>query len=276
MFRQLTMDSPVGVVFCTTPSVYSTIVLRELIASPRIKLVGVVASTRILRKRGWIWRDVMLLVGRTGIRYAAYLWMVTTLYALLQRFCGDDPVTDYLKYNNVPILKTRDINTAEGVAFVARCGADLMISAHFNQLVGPDLLTLPTYGCMNIHPGKLPDYKGVDPVAHALSRGEQQVGVTVHVQDEQFDTGPVIVSSMVPVTADDSLFSLNRKLFRLGAKLLLEKLETSEGVIDVCPQPPTDTYDSWPTGKVVATIRDKKRKLISLQSLLAMQRGDWV
>jgi methionyl-tRNA formyltransferase len=260
-------NKPLRVVFCTSPSIYSTIVMQELIRSPHLKLVGVVASTRILRKKGWSWWDVVLLVRRTGIHYAVYLWIITSLHTLSRRLWRHDPLREYLAKNSVPILQSRDINGADGSAFVQACTPDVMLSAHFNQLIGPALLTLPPKGCLNIHPGLLPAYKGVDPVAHALARKEKQVGVTVHFQDHEFDTGPVVATKAIPVEADDSLFSLNCKLFRFGIRMLLDTIEATGGISGGIPQDRTDSHDSWPDAVVLGKLRNTGRCLFKTKEL---------
>lgn len=253
---------PLRVVFCACPSIYSTIVLHELIQSPHLKLAGVIASTRIFRKNGWRWWDALLLIRRTGLRYAAYLWMITSLYTLLRHFRHQNDIENYLDRNKIPILHTRNINNVKGTDFVQACNPDLMLSAHFNQLIGPQLLALPSKGCLNIHPGQLPEYKGVDPVIYALASGEQQLGVTVHFQDKEFDTGPVLVNGHVAVQEKESLLSLNSKLFGLGISLLLDKIATTGSIPGGVPQKTSDSYDSWPDSAIVAKACKNGRKLL--------------
>lgn len=258
---------PQRVVFCTTPSIYSDIVLRELIRSPHLRLVGVVASTRILRKKGCSLWDALLLVRKTGLRYAAYLWRVTSLYTLLRRAVRNDPVRLHLRRNRVPVCKTKNINSAEAVAFVRSRTPDLLLSAHFNQLIGPDLLALLPQRCLNIHPGELPGYRGVDPVIHALARGERHVGVTLHLQDEEFDTGRILAVADLPVQPEDSLLSLNCRLFRAGADLLIGEMAAETGFSSGIPQEPGGRYDSWPTAETVSQMCKSGRRLAGFNSL---------
>jgi len=259
--------TPMRIVFCACPGIYSSIVLRELVASPVMQLAGIVESTRIIRKNGWFLRDILQLVRRSGIRYATYLWLVTSLYSLLARIRGSDPVAACLKHKKIPVLRTRDINNSESKAFVQGCKPDILLSAYFNQLVGPDLLALPPHGCVNIHPGKLPEFKGVDPVFHALLRGAEQVGVTVHLQDQGFDTGPVLISGFLPVQGDDTLMSLNSKLFHLGIRRLLDMITTNGRLPESSPQHQSDDYDSWPAASAVRRIRKTGRKLVDIRFL---------
>jgi methionyl-tRNA formyltransferase len=263
-----TTDTAVRVLFCTAPGSYSDLVLDELIAAPELQLVGVVESTRILRKKGWPCWDAALLLRRTSLRYAGYLWLVTSLYTLLRRLAGRDRVGEYLRAGAVPVLATRDINAPEGCAFVEACRPDLLLSAHFNQLIGPRLLALPPKGCLNIHPGALPAYRGVDPVLYALSRGERRLGVTLHLQDATFDTGAVLACRDVPVRPGESVFSLNCRLFRHGAALFLDLLREGGAPAGGSAEEGPAGYDSWPDRSALGALRRGGRRLLGAGDFL--------
>jgi methionyl-tRNA formyltransferase len=205
---------------------------------------------------------------QTGLHYALYLLMVTGLYSLLRRLYGKDDVGSFLRRGNVPILKTRDINSPEGIKFIRECQADIMLSVHFNQLIGPRVLSLPRWGCLNIHPGRLPDYRGVDPAFYAVLRKEPRAGVSLHFQDQSFDTGHILAEDSVAVEKDDSLFSLNLKLFRSGAGLLLRKLEEAPVLGGGAPQEFSEAYDSWPDSANVRVLRGAGSRLIDFRSYL--------
>ena len=48
---------------------------------------------------------------------------------------------------------------------------------------------------LNLHPSLLPNYKGPDPVTDQLHKKENNLGVTLHVVDENFDSGTIIKQS---------------------------------------------------------------------------------
>lgn len=45
---------------------------------------------------------------------------------------------------------------------------------------------------INLHIGKLPEYKGIYIPAHVIYNKEKKMGVTLHEMDKSFDTGPII------------------------------------------------------------------------------------
>lgn len=270
MPETLAQSKVLRVVLCTTPGVYADSVLQGLVTAPQLRLVGIVHSSRILRKKGWRCRDALVLMRRTGLRYAVYLWTVTSLYRSVRWLVHHDPVRQYLRRNRVPILTTRDLNNPEGLAFICNCNPDLVLTAHFNQLVGPEVLTLAQQGGLNIHPGTLPAYKGVDPVIWALSRGEQQLGVTVHRLDQVFDAGPVVAASSVPAQPGQSLVRLNLLLFRRGIQLVRDIVTVADAIPPGSPQEGADGYDSWPSPATVILLKKTGRKLASVLDFLAI------
>lgn len=246
--------------------------MSELIKHPCIQLVGIIESSRVLRKRGWQWWDSLLLLKRTGWRYATYLFMLTTAYSLLVRWVPSKrhtTISDYLKQQQTPRLTTRDINTPAAIDFITTCAADIMLSAHFNQFIHAEVLALPRIGCLNIHPGTLPTYQGVDPAFYMLLRRESMANVTIHYQDTAFDTGAIWASHTTHITDTDSLLSLNMRLFQNGIAVLLDTINAGKNWQECRQQALVGNYDSWPDSTTVTTLRKSGTRLFSLPTYLA-------
>lgn len=69
---------------------------------------------------------------------------------------------------------------------------DLIISYLFPERVQPLLLDLPKIAAINFHPAPLPDYGGMAGYNLALLEGQDYYGVTAHIMDDCFDSGPII------------------------------------------------------------------------------------
>lgn len=234
------------VIFCTYASAYSNIVLTELLKTEAIELVAVVSSTRILNKSDNKVRASIRQIQLSGLRYAAYLFAVTQLYSALCRVFGKVTLKQQLAAKGIPLLETTDINSAESIEFLKQLQPDFLLSAHFNQLIKPEVLTLAHGACLNIHPSLLPAFKGVDPAFYALLKHARETGVTVHLQDEQFDHGAILEQSKLSIRPQDTLFSLNLKLFKLGALSAVKQIQTFTANTQGCVQMAEGRYDSWP------------------------------
>ncbi|MFN3741714.1 MAG: methionyl-tRNA formyltransferase [Anaerolineales bacterium] len=115
---------------------------------------------------------------------------------------------------------------------------DLIVVAAYGQIVPPDVLNLPRWGCLNIHASLLPRWRGAAPIQHAILAGDTETGVTIMKMDEGLDTGPILLQRAIPIAADETAKTLTEKLAKLGATLLLETLpQYLNGRLSPRPQP---------------------------------------
>jgi phosphoribosylglycinamide formyltransferase-1 len=89
---------------------------------------------------------------------------------------------------------------------------DLVILAGFMRILTPVFLSAFPQRIMNIHPGLLPAFPGIDAQRQALEYGVKLAGCTVHFVDPGVDTGPIIIQAAVPVLDDDDESSLARRI----------------------------------------------------------------
>ncbi len=76
---------------------------------------------------------------------------------------------------------------------------DLVICLGFPWLMPQGALDAPKLGAINVHPSKLPLYRGPIPLPWAVRNGETEIAMTVHRMDATFDTGPILAQAAVPV-----------------------------------------------------------------------------
>ena len=256
----------IKIIFCTYPSIYSDLVLERLLSASHIQVVAIIESTRILRKQGYAFIDNVKLLKKVGLYYAFYLFLITIGYSLISIFSKRKKfIKNKLLSEKIDILKTRNINKLEST--IRTYKADYLLSAHFNQLIDKNILDIPKCGCLNIHPGLLPVYKGVDPAFYMLLRNEKQLGVTLHYQDESFDTGSIIKKIVYQRNVETSLFLVNCKLFILGIESLLKLLRMNDLLATIKTENDNTSYDSWPSTYDVGNLL-KQHSLINVKNLL--------
>lgn len=84
------------------------------------------------------------------------------------------------------------------------------------------LLRLPPSGFINFHGGLLPEMRGADPIFESIRRQKKVAGVTAHLMDAQFDTGPVIVRREVPLPPHFTYGMLSGQLAYLAAEMCVQ------------------------------------------------------
>jgi methionyl-tRNA formyltransferase len=108
----------------------------------------------------------------------------------------------------------------------------------FPYLIPKELLTLPPRGFINFHYGKLPAYRGPEPIFTQVMMQEKNPALTVHVVTAGVDDGPVIIQETVSYDVADTYGILQHKLAGAGAKLvtLLIKILGFGSILPALPQ----------------------------------------
>ncbi len=111
-----------------------------------------------------------------------------------------------------------------------RHGVDTVILAGYMKMLGPATLRAYRGRILNIHPALLPKFGGKGMYGKrvheaVLTAGEQVTGVTIHLVDEHYDTGPVIAQCQVPVLAGDTADSLAERVLKHEHILYAETLQ---------------------------------------------------
>src|SRR5262249_37633879 len=111
---------------------------------------------------------------------------------------------------------------------------EIGLCAGYRWLLPPEVLAIPTLGVVNSHPSLLPRHRGPYPFAWAIREGDAELGLTLHLMDEEFDTGPVLAQGSKPMPADQSLAGMVPVLQDLARELypgaLRRVLEGDRGV----------------------------------------------
>lgn len=266
---------PLRVVLLTSGGIHGATVLAVLRSTPALRVAGVVISSRVNRATQSDVAGAWALIRQCGWRYAAYLWTSTRLADAILRVTASASVAAQARGAGAPWLRTRRINSRESGDWLRERDADLILCAFFNQRVAEETCATARLGAVNIHPGPLPAFKGVDPVFQAALRGAAEVGVTLHRVTRDFDSGPTLRSRALPMPADTSIMTITSDLYRQGALLLRDALPEIAAGAPGLPQAGAGNYDSWPSKALVRKLRATSRSLVAARDLIAMLRGEF-
>jgi methionyl-tRNA formyltransferase len=100
---------------------------------------------------------------------------------------------------------------------------DVCIQAGIGILKG-ELLSAPRIGWLNVHPGKLPEYRGNACPEWAVFNGDD-VFATAHLIDEGIDTGPVIAEGRYDYDPDGGYHRFRAGIYAHCAQVLIAALE---------------------------------------------------
>jgi methionyl-tRNA formyltransferase len=117
-------------------------------------------------------------------------------------------------------------NNPEEIDFLKSSGLDLIIVTAFGLILPSEILNIPKYGVLNLHPSLLPDLRGPSPIHYTILKRLKFGGVSIMAMDAGIDTGPVIAQQRIDVDKNEYFPSLYGKLSLSGAFLLAEVIKT--------------------------------------------------
>ena len=138
------------------------------------------------------------------------------------------PVKECALKHNIPVFQPLKVKEPEAVEKLRAYEADVFIVAAFGQILSEEILTMPKYGCINIHASLLPKYRGAGPIQWVILDGEKETGITIMQMDKGIDTGDMLLQRVVPIDEKETGDSLHDKLARVGAELIVEALPKIE------------------------------------------------
>jgi len=103
-------------------------------------------------------------------------------------------------------------------------GADLFIVASFGKILPKELIDMPKFKTLNVHPSLLPHLRGPAPIQGAILK-DDKTGVSIIRMDEKMDHGPLLATRPIDINPwPDHYDTVEEKLGQAGGKLLAEIL----------------------------------------------------
>jgi len=150
--------------------------------------------------------------------------------------------------HGIPTFQVQRLRSAEVATWLADLALDVVCVACFPWRIPTALLSLPTYGFLNIHPSCLPAYRGPTPLFWQLQDGVREIGVTVHWMDADFDTGAIAAQGSLTLPDGVTSAEIDRLCAESGANLLHGVLDQlGRGIHVRLPQPMGGSQQPWPT-----------------------------
>lgn len=172
--------------------------------------------------------DVVGIVESAPRHYAPPVSITEHVYQAL-RTIFSTPSTLSLKRiartNKVPYFFLDRTNSHELCEFLKYLGPDIVCVASMSQLLRKEVIEIPNYGTINLHPSLLPKYRGPNPWFWQYHQSESVGGVTVHFIDEGEDTGDIIKQAEYPIQLGMTSQAMWDVAISHGTEILLEAIE---------------------------------------------------
>lgn len=132
-------------------------------------------------------------------------------------------VKEYALEHHLNLLQPTNLKDETFLEALQSLNANLQVVVAFRML--PEVVwRMPKLGTFNLHASLLPNYRGAAPINWAIINGETKTGVTTFFIDDKIDTGAMILSHELTISADENAGELHDRLMRLGSEAVVETL----------------------------------------------------
>ena len=144
------------------------------------------------------------------------------LKLLLNAFFNPAPEYTLIKNLKLPEISFKSANCNEFRNFLISHNVDLVIVGTWKEKIKKDTFNIPTIATVNVHPSLLPKYRGPNPYLQTILHGEKYSGVTIHLMDENYDTGAILKQTKIEISESDTSKELREKTVVSARKLISE------------------------------------------------------
>ncbi|MFC1883623.1 methionyl-tRNA formyltransferase [Thermodesulfobacteriota bacterium] len=125
---------------------------------------------------------------------------------------------------NIKTAEPEEPNSPETEKFLEKSNPDLFVLAGYGKILRQNIIKIPKIMCINLHGGKLPEYRGSSPMNWVLIRGQQSFGISIIKVDAGVDTGDVLLDRSFPIDENSNIRDLHAKADESFPEMLVEVL----------------------------------------------------
>lgn len=138
------------------------------------------------------------------------------------------PVKLIAESHNIPVCQPKSLRDVNEQNALRALKPDVMVVVAYGLILPAAILSIPRFGCINIHPSLLPRWRGAAPIQRAIESGDKETGITIMQMDKGMDTGPILKQENYLYRGDETAGELHDLFSYRGAELLLDVLEECE------------------------------------------------
>ncbi len=154
------------------------------------------------------------------------------------------PVKEKALSLDIPVYQPDSLKGDEAYNYLAAVSPEVIVVVAYGKILPQRILSLPPYGCINVHASLLPRYRGAAPIQWAVLNGETETGVTTMQMAAGLDTGDMLLRSRRPLPEDMTSGELHDLLAQDGAQLLSQTLRALE-CGELCPEKQDDALSCY-------------------------------
>ena len=118
------------------------------------------------------------------------------------------PVKVCAEAHQIPVYQLTTLKDGTALAVLQELAPDMIVVVAYGKILPKDILTLPPYGCINVHASLLPAYRGAAPIQWVILDGRKETGVTAMLMDVGLDTGDMLMKASLTEMKDKKVITM--------------------------------------------------------------------
>jgi len=199
---------------------------------------------------------------KMAARYAIYKVLATAPNFLAIN--GGYSLAQLCRYYGIPAIHENNINSGPFLDKLRQLSLDLIISVAAPVIFKQDLIQLPKHGCINIHNGTLPKYRGMMPCFWQMYHDEETISITIHEINPKIDNGRIILQKDYDIHPNETLDSLMKRTKRIGAHHMVQAINMikSGSIKYIENEAARSSYFSFPRREDVKEFKRRGKRIL--------------
>ncbi len=135
------------------------------------------------------------------------------------------PVKELAIKHNIKVFQPDTLKDGQVAKIIKELAPDVIVVVAYGKLIPEEILSIPPFGCINVHGSLLPQLRGAAPIQWSVINGEKYAGVTTMYMDKGLDTGDIILTDKTEIKAGETSGELYERLAPMGAQLVVKTIE---------------------------------------------------
>ena len=130
-------------------------------------------------------------------------------------------VKQFALEKNIKVLCSNKIK--DDLEEIKNIDFDVSVVASFGQILPKEFLDYRL--CLNVHPSKLPLYRGASPIQNAILNGDEKTAITIMKVGEKVDSGDIALQKEVDIIKNEKYSSLEARLAKIGGDMVKQAID---------------------------------------------------
>lgn len=137
----------------------------------------------------------------------------------------NSPIHDLALKNNIKVFTPQTLKSQDFLNELKILKADIFVVVAYGLILPIEILTLPKFGSINLHPSLLPRWRGASPIQRTIYAGDKTTSVDIIQMDQGLDSGNILYRKQITLTGEETYLNLSNKLSIIGAEAVIDSLK---------------------------------------------------